>query len=173
MSLPGGGWWRFFYSNGSKRVWSVCGHCADWLVVRLSEISIIKVLVPNGLHTCGQYSVANRELLLPGVGFSICKTAGRYCCLYHLMENQDPVPTALLVLLTACFSFDCNPPFPNLTTAWGKVMEAEWSLFPVIKEVGDTGRLLCSGAPQGPAQYQDCGQRVLTSCYRMNKFWRL
>ena len=66
-----------------------------------------------------------------------------------------------------------SPSFPNLTTAWGKVMEAEWSSFPVIKEMGGTGRLLCSGAPQGPAQYQDGGQRVLTSCYRMNKFWRL
>ena len=50
-------------------------------------------------------------------------------------------------------------------------MEAERSLFPVIKEMGDTGRLLCPGAPQGPAQYQDVGQRVQTSSYRITQFW--
>ena len=33
-------------------------------------------------------------------------------------------------------------------------MEAEWSLFPVIKEMGDTERILCPGAPQSPAWYQ-------------------
>ena len=31
------------------------------------------------------------------------------------------------------------------------VVEAERSLFPIIKETGDTGRVLCPGAPQGPA----------------------
>ena len=25
-------------------------------------------------------------------GFSICKTAQRYCCVYHLRGNQDPAP---------------------------------------------------------------------------------
>ena len=32
-------------------------------------------------------------------------------------------------------------------------MEAERSLFPIIKEMGDTGRFLCPGAPQGPSLY--------------------
>ena len=39
-----------------------------------------------------------------------------------------------------------------LNSKSGKVMEAKWRLFPVIKEMGDTEKL-CPGAPQGPAQY--------------------
>ena len=33
-------------------------------------------------------------------------------------------------------------------------MEAEISLFPLMKKRGDTERLLCPGASQGPAQFQ-------------------
>ena len=40
----------------------------------------------------------------------------------------------------------------------GKVTEAEGSLFPVIKEMRGTGRILWPGATQGPTREQKKGQ---------------
>ena len=39
-------------------------------------------------------------------------------------------------------------------------MDAERSLLPIIKEMEDTKRLLCPGAPQGPAQYMILGTKM-------------
>ena len=50
-------------------------------------------------------------------------------------------------------------------------MEAEWSLFPIIKEI-DKERLLCPGAPQGPASYQNPEVNVkgkLLDCHQFTK----
>ena len=40
-------------------------------------------------------------LVLPGEGFSICKTAQRYCCVYLLIGNQYPALKATLLFLIA------------------------------------------------------------------------
>ena len=45
-------------------------------------------------------------------------------------------------------------------------MGAEWSLFPVIKEMEDTERLLCPGAPQGHAWFQ-----LQVFGYQLQIFW--
>ena len=36
----------------------------------------------------------------------------------------------------------------------GKILEAELSLFPANKKMGDTEKFLCPGTPQGPAWFQ-------------------
>ena len=57
------------------------------------------------------------------------------------MGKQDLDPR---LLLTVCFSLVSHPslPYEQLleSACWnsGKVMEAEWRLFPIIKEMGDT-----------------------------------
>ena len=57
------------------------------------------------------------------------------------------------------FSLVSHPLSSLISNCWichwnsGKVTEAEWRLFSVIKEIGDTSS--CPGAPQGPAQYPE------------------
>ena len=102
-----------------------------------------------GLQAGGQPIIINHQLLPPGGGFSIWRTAQRYCYVYPLMRNQDPAPRLLLTVSP----WSRIPSLPSLTTAWICLLEpregheeAEWGLFPVIKGMGDT-ESLCAWEP--------------------------
>ena len=149
----GGGSEEFYY-NGSKRVWSVCGYSSDWLVVG------------NGSQH-HQASMSSEVYVFVGSmpltspiwwSFCICKTAERYCYVYLLRGNQNLVLRLhyFLTVLPCLY----NPSLPYLASVWscpwhsGKVMEAEWSLFPVISK-WRTQKGFCAREPhRSCSQYQ-------------------
>ena len=73
-----------------------------------------------------------------------------------LQGEKRTLPQGFTIVSLDCLFLPglASPPFPNYqlltSTHWNseKVMEAEWRLFMVIKEMGDTEFVL--GAPQGP-----------------------
>ena len=111
----------------------------------------------------GLLTVGRKQLTSPTWwGFSICKTAQRYCYVYPLRENQDPAPRLHYCFLTVSpLSPLSLHPLPSLISnclnlpfgtqeghgGWMKPISCN-------QEMGDTERLLCPGAPQGPAWFQ-------------------
>ena len=84
----------------------------------------------------------------------MCRRAQRYCYVYPLRRNQDPVPRLLYCFLTA--SPLSLHPLPSLISnglylPFG-TQGRSWKL-KTKKETGDTERLPCPGAPQGPAWF--------------------
>ena len=78
-----------------------------------------------------------------------------YCYVYPLRWNKDPAPR----LHTVCWSpFPCLPiPLPSListcSTLSFETQGRAWMLecIPDKQDTGNTDRLACPGAPQGPA----------------------
>ena len=82
------------------------------------------------MSACGQHTV---NLILPGEGFSICKTAQRYCCVYLLMLNQDPALKATLLSLIA----------PPLFLYFLYILISNCLNLPLELQEGDEGSVLC------------------------------
>ena len=109
---------------------------------------------PSSSSQSGVYMlVGSTQLTSPtwqGV-FSIWKTAQRYCSVYPLRGNQDLAPRLVHV--------SASPLFPNehlfepaLWNSW-KVMGSWMKTISYNSAVEDTERLLCPGAPKGPARF--------------------
>ena len=79
-------------------------------------------------------------------GFQDLHSSSEILLCVSLEGEQGPCPKAALLFLKAPL---CIPSFPSLANVWtchsGKVLEAKWSLFPIIKKC----KLLCPGDPQG------------------------
>ena len=74
-----------------------------------------------------------------------------------LEGESEPWPQAALLLLV-CSSLICFPSFPQLAPVWTCLELREgpggWmNSISYIQEMGDTERLLCPRAPQGPALF--------------------
>ena len=85
-------------------------------------------------------------------GFQYQQNSSKILLRVPLEGEPGPCPKAALFYLGFSSLVSAFPPFPDQQlfepAHWnsGKVMEAERSLFPVIKEMGDTERLSCLGA---------------------------
>ena len=114
-------------------------------------VDILNLLVPTGLGSTCLWAACS-QLLPPGGGFSICKTAQRCCSVYLLRGNQDPAPRLHCCFLTVpplslhplppLISNCLNLPFGSQ----GRSREAERSVFPVVKKWG-TQKGFCAHEP--------------------------
>ena len=108
-------------------------------------------------------------------GFSICKTAQRYCYVCPLMGEPRPYRKAALLFPDNSFLFPEPPPFPHQQllqpALWNsrKILEAEWNLFPTNKKLG-TQKAFCPGTPQGSAWLQ-C-KLLVSTLIISNSLWR-
>jgi len=84
-------------------------------------------------------------LVLPGEGFSICKTAQRYCCVYLLMGNQDPALKATLLFLIA----------PPLCLHFLYILISNCLNLPFGASGRGCRKSFVSRVPQGPALFQN------------------
>ena len=120
-----------------------------WASVVLKVIKLWPSLEWRMLH-----QVVNIFHLL---GFSFCRRAQRYCYVYPLRRNQDPAPRLCYCFLTvpplslhplpSLISNCLNLPFGTQGRSW------RLKPIPYKQEMGDTERISCPGAPQGPAQF--------------------
>ena len=99
VSWPGEGN-KEFYSNCSEE-----GVISSWTFFWLvgGEVTGSRHHQPSNCNWPG-VSVLVGSIQLPFPtwwGFSICKTAQRYCCVYHLRGNQDPAPRLHCCFLAA------------------------------------------------------------------------
>ena len=88
-----------FYSNGSKRVLSVCGHSSGWLVVRQVGVSIIGFLVWTGLGSTSWWATYFNFSHLGG--FQHLQSSSKILLCVSLEGEPEPCPkAAILFLLT-------------------------------------------------------------------------
>ena len=109
-------------------------------------------------------------------GFSICKTAERYCYAYPLRRDQDPSPRLHCCFLTAP---PLSPhPFPSLISnrlnlpfgTQGRSWRLNETYF-LQTRTGETEGLLYPGTPQGPASFQKYSTPSLTDSSRAYVIW--
>ena len=123
-----------------------------------------------GLHACGQQRVNFTHL----VGVSVSAKQLEDIVMCPLRGNQEFAPR-----LYYCFSWLfllplLSPPFPDKQlfefACWnsGKVMKPGWSLFPIIKGMGNTERLLCPRVPHSPAL---CLVHTWNIIVNQGKYW--
>ena len=137
------GWWWGKWESASSTFWFQ----PVWGLVLVGNIPS---LVFNFFHLEGGSVSAKRlEDVVVCIPWRATRTLPQGCTMVSLDCCFSLVSHPLPSLINNCLNLPC----------WnsGKVTEAQWSLFPVIKEMGDTERLLCPGAPQGPAPYQSQG----------------
>ena len=152
MSQLGGGS-EEFYNNGSERSWSPCGHSSDWLCGR----NIISLLVPTSLGSICLWVTYFSHLV--EVSISAKQLKDVFVCIPWGVARTLPqgCTVAFWLFLPSLHIFSLL----WLAIAWsalwnsGKVMEAEWCLFPVIKIRG-TQKGFCAQNPassRSPAGY--------------------
>ena len=149
MSWPGEGN-EEFYSNCSEE-----GVISSWTFFWLvgGEVTGSQHHQPSNCNWPG-VSVLVGSIQLPFPtwwGFSISKTAQRYCCVYHLRGNQDPAPRLHCCFLAATpLSLSVISNYLNLLFGTQeKGMEGELSLCFLQTRKGGTQKWFCAQEPHG------------------------
>ena len=118
-------------------------------MVRQVGLGIINFVVPTGLGLTCLWAAYFSHL----VGVQCLQTAQRYYCVCPLTGNQDLAPGLHYV---SQFSVSrVWHPLPSLISNCLYLLLGSW-MKPIScnEKVEDPGRLLCPGAPQGPARCQ-------------------
>ena len=137
------------------------GMISSWTLFWMADVEVIRSQhhPPSGFDWSGVPGPVGRiQLLLPpSGGFSTCKTTQLYCSYSYPLRGTRTRAQGRTVLSWLLPPFLCNFSLPCLGTIQtcpsegpdtGKVLEAEWSPFPVVKKWG-TQEGLCAQEPLG------------------------
>ena len=133
-----------------------------WWGKRESGLPTLQFQLVWGLCACGKGTVNFSYL----VGVSISARQLKVCITWGRIRTLPQSCAIVSWLLLPSLHI---PSLPWLVIVWtdlwssGKVMEAEWSLFPTINQ---GRRLLCPGAPQNYFQFH-----MFHHCHPYNTWW--
>ena len=130
------GWWWGYWGSATSTFWFqlVCGLC-----------------------TCGQHMVNFFHLM----GVSVPAEQLKDTVMYIPWRRTKTLPQGCTIVSWLLLPCLCIPSLPWLATVWACPLEFREGHESWIKPIsckqgtGDTERLLCPGAPEGPAQFQD------------------